>query len=140
VGRLRYLYAERTSTGRTRFLGFWSDGSVNIKNMFPTHGDVPGEDPEGIARPANMRRLLSAREVQAPYSMTIYAGVAPIDTVESHFRNEMPQQGWNLIPMTREVDLHGRRMLTFERGNVTATLVLTRRAGEQTAVTVLTAQ
>jgi hypothetical protein len=140
VGRLRYLYAERTSTGRTRFLGFWSDGSVNIKSMFPTTGDAPGEDPEGIARPTNMRRLLSAREVEAPYSMNIYAGVAPIDSVENHFRSEMPRQGWNLIPMPRDVDLHGQRMLTYERGNVTATVILSRREGDQTAVTVLTAQ
>jgi hypothetical protein len=72
--------------------------------------------------------------------MTIYAGVSPIESVETHFRNEMPRQGWNLIPMTREVDLHGQRMLTYERGNVTATLVLSRREGDQTAVTVLTAQ
>ena len=140
VGRLRYLYAERSGSGRTRFLGFWSDGEVNVRHMFPTTGDVPGEEPEGIARPGNMRRMMSAREVDQPYSINIYAGISPIDTVESHYRAEMPRQGWNLIPMPRTVDLHGQRMLTYERGNVTATLILARREGDQTAVTVLTAQ
>lgn len=140
LGHLRYLYAERLGSGRTRFVGFWSDGEVNVVHMFPTTGDAPGEDPENIPRPNGMRRMLSAREIEHPYSMSIFSGTDGSDVVESHFRTEMPHHGWHLIPPRGpDAEAHTRHMLTFERGNATATIVVTSGHGNQTAVTVLTA-
>ncbi len=141
VGRMRYLYAERSPTGRTRFIGFWSDGEVNVRHMFPTTGDVPGEDPADVPRPAGMRRLLDAREIDRPYSMSIFSGAGRPEAVEAQFRDQMPRHGWSLIPMRGPApDLQGQRMVTYERGNVTATVILGSRRGDHTTVTVLMAE
>jgi hypothetical protein len=138
VGRMRYLYAERSSTGRTRFLGFWTDNEINVTRMFPTTGDAPGEDPADVPRAPGLRRLLQASEVGEQYSMSIFAGAAPRERVEQHYRTEMPRHGWTLIPMRGgQPDLRGQSMLTFEKGATTVSLVFDTTSGGQTNVTAL---
>jgi len=138
VGRMRYLYAERGTGGRTRFIGFWSDSEVNITRMFPTAGDAPGEDRADVPRAPGLRRLLHAYEVGQQFSMSIYAGASPREQVEQHYRAEMPRHGWTLIPMRGgTTDLRGQTMLTYEKGATTMTLIFDRTAGGQTSVTAL---
>jgi len=139
VGRLRYLYAERASHDRTRFVGFWSDGPVRLLAMFPSHGDAPGIDVSDVPRPAGMRRILSAREVNQPYLLAMYAGNQPRSVLESHFASSMPAAGYTLLPPRGgHADPAAERMLTYERGNRTVTIVLGESGGASSA-TVLAA-
>ena len=108
--------------------------------MFPSRGDAPGDDPEGVARPDGMRRLLSARDIAQPYGMTVYAGAASMDTLETHYRREMPRTGWRLIPPHGQpADLGGQRLMVFERGNTTANVVLAPSNSAGSTATVLLA-
>lgn len=131
VGGLRYLYAERTASGGTHMVGFWSDGEVNVTRMFPSTGDAPGDDPEDVGRPpVGMRRVLSAREEGEPYGMTVYAGNTPRPQVESHYREAFQRAGWSLVPAAPhdpsagDPDLGGQTLLAFERGPTSAFVVV----------------
>lgn len=138
VGRMRYLYAERSASGRTRFIGFWSDSELNIQRMFPTSGDAPGEDLPDVPRAPGLRRLLHAFEEGQRYAMTIHAGTTSKQQVEQHFRREMPRHGWTFIPMHGGTpDLQGQTMLTYERGSTTVSLIIGTGADGQTSVTTL---
>ncbi len=140
VGHLRYLYAERAENGRTRFIGFWSDRALNVREMFPTTGDAPGEEIPGVTRAPGLRRLLLAREDGEPYGVAIYAGVAEREGVERHYREAMTRDGWALVPLRGGTpDLQGQSLLAFERAERTVHLVVDTTSGGQTSVTVLAA-
>lgn len=140
IGHMRYLYAERSETGRTRYIGFWSDGRLNVSEMFPTTGDAPGEEIPGVTRAPGLRRLLLAREVGEPYGVAIYAGVANREETERHYRESMSRGGWTPLPLRGGTpDLGGQSMLAFEREARTVHLVVDTTSEGQTSVTVLAA-
>lgn len=140
VGHLRYLYAERAENGRTRFIGFWSEGRLAVREMFPTTGDAPGGEIEGVVRAPGLRRLLLAREEGEPYGVAIYAGATDREQAERHYREAMTRDGWTLLPLRGGApDLQGQTMLAFERDRRTVHLVLDTTSAGQTSVTVLAA-
>ncbi|MDH5491501.1 MAG: hypothetical protein OEY14_06065, partial [Myxococcales bacterium] len=74
VGQMRYVYAERVGEGEEEssfLLSFWSEGELNIYEMFPAAGDAPGVDPADVPRPASSRRILSMVEEGRSYGMTL---------------------------------------------------------------------
>lgn len=44
---------------KTVFVNLWTEGPINIKEMFPQSGDAPGRDFPGVPRPTGLRRALS---------------------------------------------------------------------------------
>jgi hypothetical protein len=110
MGALRYIYAEE-SDGTTLFVTFWSDGPLRIREIFPSEGDAPGRDVEGVPRPDGSRRILSSWEAGEPQIVAMYqSGEAEVRDIDSFYRRSMEDGGWTLL----ELDEERRRALGFE--------------------------
>jgi hypothetical protein len=72
LGDLRYVAARTLESGSTEVVATWTEGHFRLGEMFPTEGEATGEDPRFAPRPAGGRRILSARDVRAPYGVFLY--------------------------------------------------------------------
>ncbi len=142
VGFMRYLYAERLGDEETFFVTIFSDTDLNLFEMFPTEGDAPGRDPEGIPRPPDSRRILSAFVDDDPYTMTLYTTTEhSVREVLGHYRQTLPDAGWTAVESHEgETVTHdGVTSLTYVRGERLTTLNIARDEEQgHTTATVLT--
>lgn len=98
-GALRYTFVVH-GANKTVFLNIWSAGSLRLDEAFPERGDARGVDPEVVPRPPSSRRILSASEVDAPYSLTMYAeSDQSADALQAHYRRVMPSRGFTLLEL-----------------------------------------
>jgi hypothetical protein len=121
-GELRYVRAERTEQG-VFVVMMWNDGPMNIKQMFPSQGDVPGVEFSGLPRPPRSRRVLSAwEEGQAP-ALNIYeaSDISP-SALDLYYRSELPKQGWEVMTPRNEDKSTTVRGLMAMRQGVTVTV------------------
>jgi hypothetical protein len=96
LGSLRYVLARRSKNGTT-VLALWTDGAAPILGMFPSKGDAPGRDPEGVPRPDGIRRLLSAHENGLPYAVTVYESASiPLSELRGWYTQSLVDKGWTL--------------------------------------------
>lgn len=154
LGGLRYVYARPTEDGGTHFLVFHTDDRLNIYEMFPATGDAPGVDAEGLPRPANVRRLMSAWEEGDPHAITMYTSTTrAAGELESWYQDELPRAGWRLFePTDAQLDrftqhwepaqrdaVREARAIHAEMGDRQVMLVLTEdQPSHQSVVTVMT--
>ena len=96
VGGLRLATVER-GDNQTVFVTTWSDGPIDTPSMFPTEGDAPGFDMSGVPRPANARRVLSAREAGQAKAFNAYAvSGQPLDETRRAFTAQMVAAGFTV--------------------------------------------
>ncbi len=93
IGQVRYLTA-RKDAGSTHVVALWTEGSLDVKKMFPETGDAPGSDPKDVPRPPNGRRLFTAFAQGAPYAIRVYEAGASADAVLAQYDALMPKLGW----------------------------------------------
>ncbi len=146
IGALRYLYAtpfeEPDGRRGTHLVSIFSDGPLDVFDMFPEEGDAVGVDPDGVPRPDGSRRLLSAWEDGKPYSMTIYAveGSEP-EALDRWYRDALGEAGWAPIE-TRDgerVRIDGQLIQAVSQGERIVSVVVAPGAeGTPTTATVLT--
>lgn len=141
IGHLRYVYA-RQGGGTTHFVAFWTQGRFPIREMFPVEGDAPGADPDGVPRPPESRRVLSAYEKGHPQSMTMYVSPSQdAGSLERFYRGEMADEGWTVLETERHRQLEDRPpMLVWEREERMATVVFGTDEQKRGVATVLTAR
>src|SRR5690606_22133580 len=96
LGLIRYLYAERLASGKTRVILFWNNGPLDLDNMFPAVGDASGSDSRVLPRPPESRRTLSAAVEGMPYAVRTYASNRNIDQVKQFYQLWMEEQHWQL--------------------------------------------
>ncbi len=98
LGELRYVFARRRGE-KTSLLVLWTEGSASLLHMFPEQGDAPGRDPNDVPRPAKTKRLLSAAEHGAPYSLSLYdAPGRSTDELGRWYRTALEAKGWAVSP------------------------------------------
>ncbi len=96
LGHLRYVLARRTRAG-TSVLVLWTEGKAPILDMFPSKGDAPGRDPEGLPRPEGLRRLLAARESGLPYAVTVYeSSTTPLLKLRDWYIGTLVAKSWTV--------------------------------------------
>jgi hypothetical protein len=134
AGRLRYVFAERTSSGRTHVVAAWTEGSFNLRALIPAAGqDAPGSDPAGAPRPPGAQRILSADIEGVPYGVRIYDTTATPADIVKLYDAEMPGRGWE---PAFGVPGEGPDQRAFTRPGADL-LVITSRDGERTLVTLV---
>lgn len=122
IGDVRYVFAEGDARS-THFVALWTDGSFNLRQMFPEVDDAPGTDPRDAPRPPGARRALHAFERGQPESLTVYWSRQTDSELESHYRASLPRNGFRIVehperapdpnaPRTL-VAMNGSRMLTI---------------------------
>jgi hypothetical protein len=95
-GKLRYVLARRTGA-ITTLLVLWTDREAQLLGLMPESGDAIGKDPNDFPRAAGLRRLLSAAEQGAPYTLTLYdAGTQPASTLLDWYQSELERRGWSV--------------------------------------------
>ena len=140
IGDMRYVFVERGSVDgetRTHFVALWTQGTFNVRAMFPESGDAPGRDVPDVTRPPDSRRMLSGYERGEPYGLTVYASRDGEAILENHFRHTLRVQGWSLVegPDGRPSD--GPVVLVAEKGRRMVTVVVepdARNGGSTAAV------
>lgn len=96
LGNLRYVRAQRTDEGSSA-LAVWTEGPLNLLQMFPAQGDAPGQDIRALPRAPETRRLLSAWELESEPWLGIYenAELGPAELLRFYAR-ALPEAGWTL--------------------------------------------
>lgn len=95
IGRLRYVWYEKTGTGGTRFLTVWSDESFKLGDVMPTgQKDAEGFDLEKVPRFPGTVRVLSAAERGMPQRVVVYDGPGSPETAALFYRARMRTLGW----------------------------------------------
>ncbi len=95
IGRLRYVYYEKTAKGGTRFLTAWTDEKFQLAHLLPTDNkDAEGADLEGVPRFPGTVRVLSAEERGMPQRVVVYDGAGSPETAELFYRARMTTLGW----------------------------------------------
>jgi hypothetical protein len=144
IGHLRYAYANRPpGRERTHLVAFWTEGPLNIREMFPTQGDAPGADLRDVPRPAGSRRILHAWEEGHPESMLVYGECSRRkEGLLRSYRQVLPEHGWTVFAnaaMQREQP-DGSRFLVAEKNERMITLVFTEDDEGRGVTTVLTSR
>ena len=128
LGKLRYVLARRTGD-TTTLLVLWTDRDAQLLGLMPASGDATGKDPNDFPRATGLRRLLSAAEQSAPYTLAVYdAGKQPPDGIVAWYEAELARRGWS-------VSRTGDRLLAQRASRSVILSVRTLKAGK-TAVTV----
>jgi hypothetical protein len=117
MGGLRYVFVipgrnERVSV----FVALWSEGSVNLRSMFPPSGDAPGTDPEGVPRPAATRRLIATQPKDHAAGLHVYTSdTLRRDALHAFYAAELPKAGFTLQMDTPSLLVagDGRQTLTL---------------------------
>jgi len=137
IGRLRYVFAEKTSTGRTHVVAAWTDGPFNLYALLPAAGkDAPGTDPQHAPRPPRAQRILSADVEGMPYAVRIYDTAATPAEVVGVYDAEMRRRGWE---PAFGVPNEGPDQRAFTRPGADM-LVITSRDHDRTLVSIIEVQ
>jgi hypothetical protein len=95
LGRLRYVFAEKTRSGRTHVVAAWTEGPFNVFALVPGAGqDAPGSDPAQAPRPPRAQRILSADVEGVPYGVRVYDSAGTPAEVVGVYDREMAALGW----------------------------------------------
>jgi hypothetical protein len=136
-GGLRLLRAEKREQGVFAVM-FWTDGALNVKQMFPSRGDAPGLDFSDLPRPPGSRRILSAWEEGEAPALNIYESrtLSPAQ-LDHYYRVELAKRGWEpLLPERSGDDLLAHPLVVMREG-VTVTLSQTNLEGEALSTTTI---
>jgi hypothetical protein len=134
MGRLRYVFAEKTSTGRTHVVAAWTEGPFNLYALLPSTGkDAPGTDPQYAPRPPGAQRILSADIEGVPYGVRIYDTTASSADVVKLYDDQMPAHGWQ---PAYGVPGQGPDQRAYTRPGADL-IVITSRDGERTLVSLI---
>ena len=132
----RYTYAQ-PGHDHTVVISLETDGSVDLRQLFPPEGDAPGFDAPGLPRPHGVRRLLSAQEQGRPQQMTLYTDPrrTPAE-LEAWYRGRLPALGWRPLDGGRRPA--GSHVLVASRGETLAALVFATEDAGGASIAILT--
>ena len=134
MGRLRYVFAEKTSSGRTHVVAAWTEGPFNLFSFVPGAGqDAPGSDAPQAPRPPRAQRILSADVEGVPYGVRIYDSAGTPAEVVGVYDREMAALGWE---PAFGVPGDGPEQRAFTRPGADL-LVITSPQGARTVVSVI---
>jgi hypothetical protein len=116
LGGLRYVFVlPGSSPDVSVFVALWSEGSVNIRTMFPSTGDAPGSDPQGVPRPTNTTRVIATQPKGQAASVHVYSSPQTREALRAFYVAELPKAGFAVMSDKPEllVAVAGRRTLTL---------------------------
>lgn len=96
-GRFHYVFAKRTDGGDTHVVTLWSEGSLNVSELFPSSGDAPGTDSPMTPRPTKSRRTFSAWADGYPAAVRIYEVASSRDLVEREYDAQLVSKGFTKV-------------------------------------------
>ncbi len=92
--RVRYTLAHRREDGSIAVTTVVNASSTPLEQLFPADGDAPGSDPEGIARPADARRTMTAVVGNGEHTVRVYESALPIEASIASYDRQMSARGF----------------------------------------------
>jgi hypothetical protein len=102
LGNIRYVAAKKGDTTTSHVVALWTEGSFDVKKMFPDEGDAPGNDAPGVLRPPSSKRLMTAYAEGAPYGVRVYDSSWTKEAILAEYDKVMPATGWMTFPRATE--------------------------------------
>jgi hypothetical protein len=98
IGHVRYVLAKKAHGGGAHVVALWTEGTLDVKKMFPESGDSPGSDVPNVMRPPNARRVLTAYAEGTPYAVRTYESAVKGEAILKQYDDVMPKTGWMTYP------------------------------------------
>lgn len=92
--RVRYTLAHRRDDGSIALTTVVSACGTPLNEIFPAEGDAPGSDLEGIARPDNARRTLTAIVGKNEHSVRVYESSMAVPQAVTSYDQKMGALGF----------------------------------------------
>jgi hypothetical protein len=92
--------------------------STPIQELFPLDGDAPGSDPEGVPRPEEARRTMTATVGRNGYVVRVYESTLPVSDSISRYDRAMHRLGFvttGSLEEGRIYDLNGQNWVASFR-------------------------
>ncbi len=102
-GQLRYVYARPTEGGGTHAIVVHSEGALSLEQMLPARGDAAGGELEGVPRPAQSTRVLSARAVGRSIGVIAYEVPGRPDQALERYRERLTIAGIKDLRVTPDL-------------------------------------
>jgi hypothetical protein len=129
LGDVRYVRAERAN-GETVYLAMWTEGPVNVRQMFPKQGDAAGFDLVGVPRPSNARRLISVAALGHGEQLGVYElPHQSLPAATEGYRQQLQRSGFQLLETKRDKD--PKQFFVATNGDRMLTVTVSRDAGKQ---------
>ena len=142
LGKLRYAYARKTSTGSTAVLSAWTEDSFNLNKLMPADGSEPAGNDEGeVARPPSSKRVINAHLEGTQYGVRIYSTTESEANVVKFYDADMAKKGWarhtvaDHADMKPELDPGSKGAHLYTKGTLQAIVQLASEDG-QTSVSI----
>jgi hypothetical protein len=95
VHRVRYTLANKRDDGSIAVTTVVNASSTPLQELFPADGDSPGSDPEGVARPAESRRSMTAIVGKGEHIVRVYESSMPLDAQIASYDRQMHALGYD---------------------------------------------
>ena len=130
LGTFRYVSVDRgPNATKTHVLRQWTEGTLNIKSMFPAEGDAPGSDLAEVARPEGSRRVLDASVDGSHFGVRVYEAPGGPEAVLASYDRELAAKGWKKVDLSEQ---DAKTMRVFDQAG--ANLFLSASAGQKGSV------
>lgn len=92
--RVRYTLAHRRDDGTIAVTTVVSACGTPLNDLFPAEGDAPGSDLEGVARPENSRRTLTAIVGKNEHAVRVYESSMSVGPAVQSYDRQMSALGF----------------------------------------------
>jgi len=100
LGQFRYVYARRLGSDRVLRLVVYNPGHFRMRRLVPEEGkDAVGEDLDGVPRPQDAVRLLTARIENSDHELVVYRAAGPAPRMLDRYSLRLTTQGWEELAL-----------------------------------------
>ena len=92
--RVRYTLAHRRDDGSVAVTTVVNASTTPLHELFPAEGDAPGSDLEGVARPEESRRTLTAIVGRGEHAVRVYESPLALGTAVASYDGRMAALGY----------------------------------------------
>jgi len=97
LGELRYAYAQRTESGRTRVLTTFTQGTFNLYRALGERPATSGTLLEAVPLPPRAERPMTFRVDGMPYAAQLLQVPGTPEQVTEYYLTELPRHGWKRL-------------------------------------------
>jgi hypothetical protein len=92
--RVRYTLAHARDDGSVAVTTVVNASATPLNELFPVEGDAPGSDLEGVARPEQSRRTLTAIVGRNEHAVRVYESPLPVESAVTSYDRQMSTLGY----------------------------------------------
>jgi hypothetical protein len=97
LGELRYVYAQRTETGRTHVLSTFTRGAFNLYRAIGQREPASDARLEAVPLPPHVQRPMTFSVDGMPYAAQLFQVPGKPEDVTSYYLETLPRLGWTRV-------------------------------------------